>query len=275
MSTKLDRLMRKIATYTVITGAGRGLGKSIAIEYAKRNRNLVLISLPGENTSRLGEELSQKYKIKAAIHETDLRDENNIRSLARWIKNHFIVDTLVNNAGIGGTRHFSEAEPEYINTIMQLNMKALVLLTHELLPMLKLQKKANILNIASLAAFGPIPYKTVYPASKAFVSSFSKGLNSELKNTSVIVSVAYPGGMLTNPEIIERVKDYGWLVKSTFLSPERAAGIIVSKMLKGKTMIVPGFASKLSKLLMGLIPEQIRLKMFRKNLQKELKINLA
>ena len=115
---------------------------------------------------------------------------------------------------MGGTNYFDEAKTDYLDTIIQLNMKALVHLTHKLLPALKKSNNSHILNISSLAAFGPMPYKTIYPASKAFVSSFSRGLNAELKKTSVSVSVAYPGGMATNPEVTKRMEEYNSLKES-------------------------------------------------------------
>ena len=256
--------------YTVITGASKGLGKCLAVECARIGRNLILVALPDESVAQTANELSEKYNIKAVAYETDLTREENINSLAAWIKSNFNVDMLINNAGIGGTNDFSAAKVNYIDTIIQLNMKALVLLTHQLLPALKSQNSSYILNIASLAAFGPMPYKTIYPASKAFVSSFSRGLNAELKGTNVSVSVAYPGGMATNPETTDRMKKHNAFVKSTYLSPEKTAKIVIKNTLNRKIVIVPGLANKISRLFIRFVPEEFRLNIFSKNLQKEI-----
>ena len=265
--------MKKSELYTVITGASRGLGKCLAKECAKKGRNLILVASSDEHVIETAKELSRKYNITAFGYETDLTKEENINSLAEWINLNYHVDMLINNAGIGGTNHFGEAKANYIDTIIQLNMKALVLLTHKLLPLLKSQKRSYILNIASLAAFGPMPYKTIYPASKAFVSSFSRGLNAELKGTNVSVSVAYPGGMATNNEITERMKKYNALVKSTFLSPEKTAKICIRQVLVHKTVIVPGLANKISRLFIKFIPEEIRLNIFSRNLKREMLVH--
>ena len=115
-----------------------------------------------------------------------------------------------------------------------------------------------------------MPYKTIYPASKVFVSSFSRGLNAELKNSNVPVSVAYPGGMPTNQEIIERISRYNKFIQSTFLSPEKTAKICLEETFAGKTVIIPGTVNKLNRLLMKVIPENIRLNLFEKNLKKEM-----
>jgi len=262
--------MCKRELYTVITGASRGLGRSFAIECAARGRNLILVSLPNESVSQTAKELSNEYNIKAVHYETDLTKEFNVISLAEWIKTNYQIDMLINNAGVGGTKHFEEAGFDYIDIIINLNMRALTLLTHQLLPVLKSQQKAYILNIASMAAMGPMPYKTIYPASKAFVSSFSRGLNAELKKTNVSVSVAYPGGMATNPEIIKRMENYNAVIKSTFLSPEKIAKICIRQTLLKKIVIVPGLANKISRLFIKLVPEGIRLDLFRRSLQNEM-----
>ncbi len=265
----------KTEIYTIITGASRGLGKCLAKECAKKGRNLILISLAKESIAQTAHELSEKYQIKSAIFETDLTNEKELLSLVKQIKSNYRIDMLINNAGVGGTDRFTEAKPQYINNIIRLNMNALVVLSHQLLPLLKAENKAYILNIASLAAFGPMPYKTIYPASKAFVASFSRGLNAELKESNVSVSVAYPGGMATNPEVSKRMEQYSSLVKKTFLSPEKVAEICIKQTLAQKTVIVPGSINKLSRLLFKFVPEDIRLNMFSKNLQKELAIKTA
>ena len=267
--------MKESEIFTVITGASKGLGKSLAIERAREGKNLILVSLPDESVSNMAIELSKKYNIQAIGYETDLTIEKNIYSLAGWINSNYRIDMLINNAGIGGTNNFGDAKVGYIDTIIQLNMRALVLLTHQLLPLLKSQKRSYILNIASMAAFGPMPYKTIYPASKAFVSSFSRGLNAELKGTNVSVSVAHPGGMATNPEIIERLNKYNRLVKSTFISPEKIAKICIKQTLANKPVIVPGLANKISRLFFSFLPEDLRLNIFRKNLKKEMLVQVT
>ena len=94
------------------------------------------------------------------------------------------IDILINNAGLGGTKKFTEASSDYINTILQVNVAATSLITHQLLPNLLKQPKAYILNVSSMAAFSPIGFKTVYPATKTFIHSFSRGLHEELKDTT-------------------------------------------------------------------------------------------
>lgn len=264
--------MKKQKLYTVITGASKGLGKCLAIECAKRGQNLIMIALPNENVNQTAIEFSRIYNVDAIGFETDLSIESNIYSLIKLIKSEYQVDTLINNAGVGGTNNFENVSEDYISTIIHLNMRATVLLTHQLLPVLRKQNKSYILNIASLAAFGPMAYKTIYPASKAFVSSFSIGLNTELKGTNVSVSVAYPGGMATNPEITRRMEQYNRVVKASFLSPEKTAKVCVEQMLAEKTVIVPGIVNKISRLGFKIFPDQLRLNILSRTIKKELAI---
>ncbi len=257
--------------YTVITGASQGLGKSMAAECAKRGRDLILVSLPNEGVHKLAYTLTKKHSIHAVGYETDLTEDNNITKLSEWISKNYHVDMLINNAGTGGTKRFADATESYIDNIIFLNIRALVMLTRNLLPCLKKQEKAYILNIASLASFGPMPFKTVYPASKAFVYSFSRGLNTELKEYNITVSVAHPGGMATNPDVSERIDQYSSFVKATILSPDQVAAICIKKILKGKSLIIPGVSGKLSWMFFRYFPAQLRLNIFRRSLLKEIK----
>lgn len=153
-----------------------------------------------------------------------------------------------------------------------LNMHALVLLTRLMLPNLKRQKNAYILNIASMASFSPMPFKTVYPASKAFVYSFSRGLDAELKGTGVSVSVAHPGGMRTNAEVTHSIENYNRVIRSTTLSVEKVAQICIKSLLKRKRTIIPGFINKISWVLLKITPLWMRLKMMRSSISKDIEL---
>lgn len=262
--------MRK-NNYTLVTGASTGLGKELALECARQGRNLILTALPGENIDKLGEEISGKYEVLVQTFETDFTRVGAVELFADKLNKKYALNLLVNNAGIGGTVSFLEASPEYIDQIVLLNMRALVLLTRLLLPNLKLNKESYILNIASMASFGPMPFKTVYPASKAFVYSFSRGLGAELRGTGISVSVAHPGGMKTNAEVTRRIERHGKLIQATAVSVEKVAKICIRQTLKKDKLIIPGFMNKISWLILKTIPVWLRLIIMRNSLQSELK----
>lgn len=235
MSVKQSKIKNQFA---VVTGASQGLGRAFAIELAKRECNLILISLPGENLKELATTIREKYNIEIHTYETDLSVDDNIKELSHNLNSCFNISILINNAGTGGTMPFEKADIEYINTIIQVNIKATAILTHQLLPNLKRQTKSYILNVSSIAAFTPMGYKTVYPASKAFIHSFSRGLYAELKNTNVFVSVVNPGAMATNSEIISRINRQGIIGKLTLVKPEKVAKFCISRLLKRDTVIM-------------------------------------
>jgi uncharacterized protein len=257
--------------FTLITGASTGLGKQLAIECAKLGRNLILTALPDEQIAELGDKISSDYRIRVQTYETDLTEEGAVKKIGKKISEKFEINMLINNAGVGGTKPFLEATTEYIDQIVLLNIRAIVLLTRLLLPNLKKQKKAYILNIASMASFGPMPFKTVYPASKAFVYSFSRGLGAELKGSGIVVSVAHPGAMKTNAEVSRRIEKHSRIIQTTTLSAEKVAQICIRQLLKNDELIIPGIMNKVSWVLLKIIPVWLRLIIMRSSLQNELK----
>lgn len=254
-------------SYAVVTGASQGLGKSFAQELAKKGANLILISLPDQDLPALSFNLQQQFGVQVVYKETDLSIKENVLAVCNWINEHYNVHFLVNNAGIGGTKKFEDATAFYIEKIIQLNVLATSLLTHQLLSNLKKQKRSYILNVSSLAAFSPIGYKTVYPASKAFIHSFSRGLYQELKETNVFVSVVNPGAMATNAEVSERIKNQGFIGKLTLLNPDKVAERCIKQIIKRDTVIM---VNPMSWLMLRLLPIWVRLPLMTKAIKREI-----
>jgi len=256
-------------TFAVITGASQGLGKSFAQELAQKKINLILISLPNEGLADLCTNFQKQFGIIAVHYETDLSSKENILKLAHWINENYAVKILINNAGVGGTKKFDEASSVYIEKIIQINVMATSLLTHQLLRNLKNQDKSYILNVSSLAAFSPIGYKTVYPASKAFIHSFSRGLYQELKATNVFVSVVNPGPMKTNEDTSRRIENQGFLANMTALKPDKVAKYCIQQLEKRDTVIM---VNRFSWLFLKILPIWVKLPMLTNKIKKELNI---
>lgn len=254
---------------TVITGASLGLGRAFAEVCAQKKRNLILISLPGENLDLVSQTLMKKYKVNVRYFETDLTDTTNIMELLKFLQ-PYQIDMLINNAAIGGTCGFADEPRECVEKMLLLNINSLVILTHQLIPKLKAQEEAYILNISSLAAFSPIPYKAVYSASKAFVYSFSRGLSEELKGTGIHLAVANPGGMPVNGDISESVQSNAF-IRLTILSPDQIAAICYQKLLNREKLIVPGRINRIGSFLQRIIPVELQMKILRNKFRKELK----
>lgn len=240
--------------YALITGASQGLGKAFAKEISKKKINTILVSLPDEGLSTFCEELEEMYGVDSICYETDLSIVDNVVELTKWINSQFEVFVLINNAGIGGSKKIIDADLHYIEKMLQLNVVATTVLIHQLLPNLLRQPKAHIYNISSLAAFFPIGCKTVYPASKAFLDSFSRGLHHELRNTNVFVSVVNPGPMRTNGDLVKRTNK-GFLGRLMMKEPEKVAKICIKSLFKRNAVIL---VNPISWFLLKFIPAKIK-----------------
>ncbi|MCL6258167.1 SDR family NAD(P)-dependent oxidoreductase [Aquiflexum sp. TKW24L] len=255
-----------MSQYALITGARQGLGKAFAIELSKRKINTILVSRPNNGLNILCEELKEKYQIDSRYYETDLSEYKNVIDLGAWINLHFDIFILINNVGTGGTKKMTEAPIEYINKILNLNIVTTAVLTHQLLPNLLRQPKGYILNVASLAAYLPIGFKTVYPASKSFIYSFSRGLNQELENTNVSVSVVCPGPIKTNGDVIIRTGK-GYFGKFMMLEPEVIANKCIRQLFEKKAEII---VNPMVWFLIKILPTWIKTPLMTKIARKEI-----
>ncbi|UKB81955.1 SDR family NAD(P)-dependent oxidoreductase [Chryseobacterium sp. MEBOG06] len=254
-------------SYAVVTGASQGLGKAFAENLAMKNFNLILVSLPNQNLKELSQELEKNYPIKVHYYETDLSIHENVMKLTEWLNQSFDIHILINNAGLGGTKKFTEATSDYINMILQVNVTATSLITHQLLPNLLRQPEAYILNVSSMAAFSPIGFKTVYPASKSFIHSFSRGLHEELKDTNVFVSVVNPGAMKTNADVCKRIEKQGIMGRLTLLNPDKVASYCIHQLFKKDSVIM---VNPISWLVMKIIPIWIKLPLMTQAIKREI-----
>lgn len=252
--------------YAVITGASQGLGKAFALSLAKRAHNVILISLPNQNLKELAQHIRDTYGVKVAYFEIDFSFDEGVISLTKQLNKNYNINVLINNAGTGGTKKIDDAPLNYLTTIIQVNVKATTIFTHQLLPNLKKQPESYILNVSSIAAFSPVGYKTVYPASKAFIHSFSLGLSEELKNSNTSVSVINPGAMKTNPEITSRIEKQGFLGKLTLLEPQKVAEYSINKMFKRTTFIL---INPISWFISTLLPNCIKVPMMTNIVKRE------
>jgi len=183
----------------LITGASGGIGKAFAEELAQRNTNLVLVARSEEKLKELALELQEKHKIQVDIIVQDLTDIGATDAVFNATKEkELTIDLLINNAGFGDYGDFAERNGERQVKIVQLNILALVDLTHKFLPLMRQRRSGSIINVASIAGFQPIPYISVYAASKAFVISFSHALWAENRSSNVHILVSCPGPTETN-----------------------------------------------------------------------------
>ena len=262
--------MEKNQQYALVTGGSRGFGKLLALELSKQNINVILVALPGENIQDTAEKCSA-YGVQTEVYEADLTNREELIKMTNWVNDNFNLNILINNAGTGGTQTFHKSNLTYIENLIQINVMATSIITHQLLPNLLKQKQSYILNVSSMASFSPIGYKTVYSATKRYIQHFSRALCHELKGTSVFVSVVLPGPMKTNAEITGRIEKQGLLGKIGLVSPERAARVSIRRMFKKKPYILVGRRNYINKFLLALVPPKIRMRLMTRAARREIK----
>ncbi|MEP1445059.1 MAG: SDR family oxidoreductase [Paraglaciecola sp.] len=182
-------------TTILITGASSGIGKEFAKQFASKGANLILTARTHSDLMNLAEYLESEHtNILIKTIPADLSEPNGARKLYEKISDLGLpVDYLINNAGFGKFCEFSGESFETYHRMLMLNINALVELTHLCLPAMKDKNSGGIINVASIASFQPLPYQTVYGASKAFVLSFSEALTGELLDTNIRIMALCPG----------------------------------------------------------------------------------
>jgi short-subunit dehydrogenase len=220
--------------------------------------NLILVALPDTGLPIVAKYLSSKYDVAAVYREMDLTAPTSAEELYAWIRGEDMpVSMLVNNAGIGYPGLFEESELQRNEKVINLNVTALVRLSHLFLPELKKHRPAYILNVASLAAFYAMPYKPIYAPTKSFVLSFTLTLRSELSETPVRVSALCPGGILSNRRVREMIAGQGFWGRISSLDPDTVASRAVRGLVRGRGVIIPGWPNRLFLILGKLAPRSL------------------
>jgi uncharacterized protein len=261
-------------TYALITGSSQGIGKAYAMELAQRGHNLLLVALPEPNLEETVNEIKSKFKVEIDFLGIDLSLLESPQKVFDWCKQKgYIIDILINNAGIAGTAVFEKSPLEYSDVRILVNIRALTLLCQLFIPDLKKLPKAFILNTGSLSAYYSIPYKSVYSASKAFVLNFTKAIREEMHGSSVSVSVVCPNGVYTNKGTFGRINSHGSKGRLTATSAGDLAKIAIDGMFKGKAVIIPLFINKFLLFLQKIIPSKLEQRILRKEFMKEVRVS--
>jgi len=183
----------------LITGASAGIGLEFALRLAERGYDLILVARRRDLLDELAARLrAARADIRAEVIAADLSGAAAPANVAAEVARFGLsVDLLVNNAGFGTHGHFEALSPEREHEEIALNVDALVALTHAFLPAMLERGRGGVINVASTAAFQPVPYMAVYAATKAFVRSFSEALYDEVHARGVHVLALCPGPTAT------------------------------------------------------------------------------
>lgn len=178
----------------IITGAGSGLGASLAIKYSKLGFHVVLLGRTKQKLLKVSESLVSDY----TIYELDVSSKTEVVNVFNSIKREVgTIDLLINNAGLGVFDLAENIEETHINQMIDINLKGTIFCTQEALKEMKARNQGRIINVVSTAGKTGKINESVYCASKFGVRGFTESLVAELENTNIHVYAAYMGGMKT------------------------------------------------------------------------------
>ena len=243
----------------LVTGASDGIGLEFCNILAAKGYDLILVARRKAVLNKLAKALSQQYhNINCTVISTDLSKPQGAQKLfATTVKKDLHVDLLINNAGLLQNGFFTDIDLATQENMISVNILALTSLTHLFANAMATRTGGHILNVASLAAWAPIPNQNVYAATKAYVLSFSQALHNELKvaGNGVSVTALCPGytdtKMMDNPDQGPKLS----VPRGMLQSAQEVAEQGIAACLAGKPTAVTGFANRASAILSHFFPK--------------------
>ncbi|MCA1815623.1 MAG: SDR family oxidoreductase [Acidobacteria bacterium] len=224
---------------TLITGASSGIGEAFARALAARGESLLLVARSEERLVSLCNELGREHGVNCQHFAVDLTEGGACGRLFEETKARGLeVETLVNNAGFGSMGEFTSLELARELNMIELNVRALVELTHLFLKPMRERGRGAIINVASTAAFQPVPYMATYAATKAFVLSFSEALWEENRGRGVKVLALCPGVTETNFFAAAHI---GRPPHRTVETPDEVVTTALRALARGRSHVVSGW----------------------------------
>jgi 3-oxoacyl-[acyl-carrier protein] reductase len=231
----------------IVTGAGQGIGKSIAINLAEEGAKVVVTDVSGKE-----KDVALEIGENALYFKLDVANYQEVQSVVKEVWERFgRVDILVNNAGIYPFKSFDEMTEEEWDRVIQINLKGVFNCTKAVLPYMKIQKYGKIINISSIAGtFIGFPNLTHYCATKAGIVGFTRALALEVAQYGIYVNaiapgpVETPGTQILDTTIIERIKQA--MPIGRWGKPEEIAKIVVflasedSSLITGQVIVADG-----------------------------------
>jgi len=260
----MDSYKGKLA---LVTGASTGIGYAIAKELARRGANLIL-SATARSEDKLHELSSEIKDLGSECHIflEDLSRLNSGRSLYDQIKlQNLHVDLLINNAGYGRWGTFHEVEMDDYADMIQLNVTSLSELSHLFIPDMISKGEGGVINVGSVASLTPVPYSSVYAATKAYVLSLSEGLRYEYRNSNIRIMALLPGATVSNFGQVATAKSDKLRERLNKRSKRSAAGTVfqtshevavecLDGFTKDKQFIIPGRGNRRTALITKFMP---------------------
>jgi short-subunit dehydrogenase len=241
--------------WALVTGASAGIGVALARELASGGANLVLTARRQDRLAALAAELIAAHNIQVEVCAADLAQPGGPREVFAFTEGmHISVDLLVNNAGFGKYGEFRRVPVEQMLDMVQVNVAAVVQLTHLYLPGMVARRGGDILILASTAAFQAVPYITTYAATKAFDLLFAEGLAEEMRRYGIHVCALCPGSTESEFHQVAGQPHHTRRAKET---AEKVARVGLAALAAGKSSVISGFANWLGAETERLVPRRV------------------
>jgi short-subunit dehydrogenase len=239
--------------WALVTGASSGIGEAFARELVRRGHAVVIVARRADRLEKLAEELGGPDKAIAIA--ADLVRSDEITRLHQMVLDRGLeVDLLVNNAGVGHTGPFVDEPMERILGMVDLNVRAVTEMTRRFLGDMVDRKRGTIVNVVSTSAFQPVPFLSVYAATKAYVLSLTEGLEVELQGTGVRVQALCPGLTATEFQQVAGT-DAVPFNKTSTLTPEEVAVYSLDNLDRGR--VIPGWQNRVTTNVQGWLPRAV------------------
>jgi len=230
--------------WVLVTGASAGIGRELARAFASRGFDLVLSARNESAIPALARELVSTHAVRAKTMPADLSLPGAAEAIADALTEAGVeVGVLVNNAGVIFEGDFANITLEDHLRLLQINVVALTSLTRLFLPPMLKRGAGRILNVASIAAFMPIPRIAAYAAAKSYVLSLTEALSEELRGSGVTATALCPG--FTDTAMVRGSQLGKAFPASMIMSPKDVAELGCAACLKGETICIPGRANRL------------------------------
>ena len=239
----------------LITGAAGGLGKAFSVECASRGYDLFLTDMNSQALPVLAQALENTYGINAEFFACDLTDHDSRTELIEYIESkNLSFRMLINIAGLDYEGPFFERTRKQIIEMLRLNIEANLEMTRVFLNNREKDCPFRVINVASLAAYYPMPVKAIYAASKRFLLDFSIALREELRPLGGTVTALCPAGMPTTPLCIRAIEAQGLAGRLTTVNVGAVAARTLDRALKGRAIFIPGRINAVLRFLGSLFP---------------------
>ena len=236
----------------LVTGASSGIGLAMAQDLAKRGANLILTARSEDKLKEVAE-MVRKIGREALIFTSDLSVPNSAEELYNTIiKAGLSVDLLINNAGYGRWGKFTSFNRTDYAKMIQLNITSLTDLCHLFISDMIKKGNGGIINVGSMASFGPVPYANVYSSTKAYVLNFTEAFRYEYEEKGIQIMALCPGGTHSNfaTNATEKSKELQKRIdkmerSNGYISAEKVAYECLNAFLKNKMYVITGVSNKM------------------------------